>query len=470
MSTVTKKRALAATLAAVLSCSMGLTLKAETLRQAMSSAYNNSGLLEQNRALLRAADEDVAQAAAALRPIINWSASVQDQRGWTNNSSTSNETVFAASTSGNVAISAELTLFDGGQNKMALAAAKEAVLATRQSLVAVEQQVLLAAVDAYMKLRRELDTVGLRENNLAVIQEELRAAQDRFDVGEITKTDVAVAEARLAASTSALAAARGSYVQAQETYRQVVGAPAGALEEPSTTPDIPRSVKAVKRAAVQSHPDMRRIQHEIKQAELNVDRAKASTGASVKLSGSMRYTDQQADSFSAQNSVTLSASGPLYSGGRLPSLVRQAMARRDAQKSQLHITRQRLEQQAGSAFAILEMARAGRKASEEQIRAARVAFEGVREEATLGSRTTLDVLNAEQELLDAKAGLIAAITDEYIAAYRVLAEMGELTVDQLNLPVKKYDPAEYFNLVKTAPASSSAQGRALDRVLEALSK
>ena len=146
------------------------------------------------------------------------------------------------------------------------------------------------------------------------------------------------------------------------------------------------------------------------------------------------------------------------------------MARRDAQKSQLHITRQRLEQQAGSAFAILEMARAGRKASEEQIRAARVAFEGVREEATLGSRTTLDVLNAEQELLDAKAGLIAAITDEYIAAYRVLAEMGELTVDQLNLPVKKYDPAEYFNLVKTAPASSSAQGRALDRVLEALSK
>ena len=179
MSTVMKKRALAATLAAVLSCSMGLTLKAETLRQAMSSAYNNSGLLEQNRALLRAADEDVAQAAAALRPIINWSASVQDQRGWTNNSSTTN---FTSSTSGNVAISAELTLFDGGQNKMALAAAKEAVLATRQSLVAVEQQVLLAAVDAYMKLRRELDTVGLRENNLAVIQEELRAAQDRFRI------------------------------------------------------------------------------------------------------------------------------------------------------------------------------------------------------------------------------------------------------------------------------------------------
>ena len=118
----------------------------------------------------------------------------------------------------------------------------------------------------------------------------------------------------------------------------------------------------------------------------------------------------------------------------------------------------------------MEMARAGRKASEEQIRAARVAFEGVREEATLGSRTTLDVLNAEQELLDAKAGLISAVTDEYLAAYRVLAEMGKLTVDSLNLPVQKYDPTEYFNLVETAPSSGSAQGKALDRVLKALSK
>lgn len=470
MLTINRKPAFAAVIVAALSCSVGLPVSAETLRQAMSAAYNNSGLLEQNRALLRAADEDVAQAAAALRPIVNWSASAQDQRGWTKSASTSNERVFASATSGNLAISAELTLFDGGQNKMVLAAAKEAVLATRQSLIAVEQQVLLAAVNAYMKVRRELDTVGLRENNLSVIQEELRAAQDRFDVGEITKTDVAVAEARLAASTSALAAARGSYIQAQEAYQQAVGAAAGQLEEPGSTPKIPQTVKAVKLAAVQNHPDMRRIQHEIKQAELNVDRAKASSGASVKLSGSMRYTDQEADSYSAQNTVTLSATGPLYSGGRLPSLVRQAMARRDAQRSQLHITRQRLEQEAGSAFALLEMARAGRKASEEQIRAARVAFEGVREEATLGSRTTLDVLNAEQELLDAKAGLISAITDEYIAAYRVLAQMGELTVDTLNLPVQKYDPKEYFNLVESAPSSGSAQGKALDRVLKAISK
>ena len=470
MKTTIKKLALNTFFIAALSSSLALPTAAETLRQAMSAAYNNSGLLDQNRALLRAADEDVAQVAAALRPVANWSAAIQDQRGWTQSASTGNTRVFINSPFANLTLSAELTLFDGGQNKMALAAAKEAVLATRQSLIAVEQQVLFSAIDAYMKLRRELETVGLRENNLLVIQEELRAARDRFDVGEITKTDVAMAEARLAASSSALAVARGSYIQAQEAYQQAIGAPAGELAEPPSIPKLPDTVKAVKAAAVRNHPDMLRIQHEIKQAELNVSRAKASSGASVKLSGSLSYTDQEADNFSAQNSVSVSASGPIYSGARLPSIVRQAMARRDAQRSSLHVTRHRIEQQAGSAFAILEMARAGRKASEEQIRAARVAFEGVREEATLGSRTTLDVLNAEQELLDAKAGLISAVTDEYLAAYRVLSEMGKLTVNTLNLPVQQYDPNEYFDLVKTAPSSGSAQGKALDRVLKALSK
>ncbi|MAC72588.1 MAG: transporter, partial [Marinovum sp.] len=246
MLNTTKKSAAISLFVAAISCSLGLPLKAETLRQAMSAAYNNSGLLDQNRALLRAADEDVAQAAAALRPVANWSASVRDQRGWTQSASTGNTRLFNNSPSANLAISAELTLFDGGQNKTALAAAKEAVLATRQSLISVEQQILFAAVDAYMKLRRELETVGLRENNLLVIQEELRAAQDRFDVGEITKTDVAVAEARLAASTSALAAARGSYIQAQEAYQQAIGAPAGELAEPTSTPKLPDTVEAVK--------------------------------------------------------------------------------------------------------------------------------------------------------------------------------------------------------------------------------
>ncbi|MGB0533264.1 MAG: TolC family protein, partial [Paracoccaceae bacterium] len=181
------------------------------------------------------------------------------------------------------------------------------------------------------------------------------------------------------------------------------------------------------------------------------------------------YSDSEGDNFSNSNSFGVSATGPIYSGGRLSALVRQAKARRDAQRAGLYVTKAKIEQQAGSAFALLQMARASRAATDEQIRAAVVAFEGVREEAAVGARTTLDVLNAEQELLDAKADRVTSLTDEVIAGYRVLMSMGQLTAESLNLPVQKFDPAEYYNLVKSAPTKRSVRGSKLDRVLKALS-
>jgi outer membrane protein len=366
-------------------------------------------------------------------------------------------------------VTAALTVYDGGQNKLAIDAAKEAVLSTRQSLILVEQQVLFSAIEAFVKVRRDIEIVGLRKNNMRVIKEELRAAQDRFDVGEITKTDVAFAEARLAASTSALAAAQANLVQAKESYKQAVGAAPGKLSAPKKAPNLPRKASEVKAKALRAHPELIALQHDIKQAELNVLRAEAGTGMTVKLSGSLGYSDSEGDNFSNSNSFGVSASGPIYSGGRLSALVRQAKARRDAQRAGLYVTKAKIEQQAGSAFALLQMARASRAATDEQIRAAVVAFEGVREEAAVGARTTLDVLNAEQELLDAKADRVTSLTDEVIAGYRVLMRMGQLTAESLNLPVQKFDPAEYYNLVKSAPTKRSARGSKLDRVLKALS-
>ena len=360
--------------------------------------------------------------------------------------------------------------FISTRTKAALAAAKEAVLSTRQSLLGVEQRVLFSAVEAYMNLRRAGKTVTLRENNLRVIQEELRAAKDRFDVGEVTKTDVALAEARLAASISALAAAKGSRVQQKEVFKRDVGKPAGTITMPRSLPKLPKSAKAVKAVAVRNHPEIIALQHDIKQAEYNVERASGALKPTVGLSSSVGYTEMAGEDYRQSGSISLSASSTVYSGGRIPALIRKAMAQRDAQRAGLHLTRLRIEQQAGSAFALLQIARAGRKASEEQIRASKVAFEGIREEAAVGSRTTLDVLNAEQELLDAQAGLISSETDEYIATYRVLSQMGKLTVDALNLPVQKYDPLEYYNLVKKAPSNLSRRGAKLDRILESLSK
>ena len=452
----------------ILSVVLAAPVGAGSLQQTLVDAYNNKGLLTQNRALLRAADEDVALAASALKPVLSWTSSLQRQFGY-RNTAPLNTTSGISTNSANLDVTAALTIYDGGQNKLAIDAAKEAVLSTRQSLILVEQQVLFSAIEAFVKVRRDIEIVGLRENNMRVIKEELRAAQDRFDVGEITKTDVAFAEARLAASTSALAAAQANLVQAKESYKQAVGKVPGKLSAPKKAPNLPGKASDVKAKALRAHPELIALQHDIKQAELNVLRAEAGTGMTVKLSGSLGYSDSEGDNFSNSNSFGVSATGPIYSGGRLSALVRQAKARRDAQRAGLYVTKAKIEQQAGSAFALLQMARASRAATDEQIRAAVVAFEGVREEAAVGARTTLDVLNAEQELLDAKADRVTSLTDEVIAGYRVLMSMGQLTADSLNLPVQKFDPAEYYNLMKSAPTKRSVQGSKLDRVLKALS-
>ena len=472
---VIKKRSFASK-SAVFAAAVFLTipqfLNADTLREAMVKAYNSSGLLEQNRALLRAADEDVAVAASAMSGVLGWTSNITRRKtqALSDAGGFGGQKTDTVANTASVGLTASLTLYDGGRNKYALEAAKEAVLSTRQTLVGVEQQVLLSTVSTYMEVLRSRKTVTLRQNNLRVIKEELRAARDRFEVGEVTKTDVALAEARLAASVSALAVAEGERAQAEESYKQTVGSSPKGLTAPGRLPKLPNSAAASKKSAVQNHPDIIAVQHDIKQAEYNMKRAEGAYHPTVSLSSSLNYTDQEADDFQLSGSVSLSAEGPIYTGGRLPALLRQATARRDAQRSVLHLTRLRLEQEAGSAFALLQMARSGREASEEQIRASRVAFEGVREEAKVGARTTLDVLNAEQELLDAQAGLISAEADEQIAAYRLLAQMGKLTVDDLNLPVQKYDPLEYYNLVKGAPTALSKRGKQLDKVLRAISK
>jgi len=428
---------------------------ADTLRQALIKAYNNSGLLEQNRAVLRAADEDVAQAAATLRPVFNWSAGV------THNFSNTD------STSQSLALSAEMTIYDGGSNKFAIEATKETVLATRQSLISVEQNVLLDAVQAYMDVRRETETVALRQNNLRVIQEELRAAQDRFDVGEVTKTDVALAEARLASSLAQLEAAKGATQQAKARYKQAVGVNANGLSTPPSLPKLPASAEAAQSVAIRNHPAMRQIQHTIKAADLNIARAKTAIGPTATIGGSYGIARTNSSKATEPGSISFNIRGPIYTGGNIPSVIRKAQAQKEAQVANLHVSKRQIEQATATSYALLDMARASRKATEEQIRASQVAFDGTKEEATLGARTTLDVLNAEQDLLNAKASLISALADEQVAAYRLLAQMGQLTVDHLKLPVQKYDPAAYYNHVKNAPAATD-QGKALDRVLKAL--
>lgn len=435
-------------------------LRAETLADALAYGYENSGLLDQNRALLRAADEDVAQAVGALLPVVNWVAST---------TMTYPGSPFADISVGNsqitasLGLSASLTLYDGGLNQYAVDSQKEIVLATRQSLLTVEQQILFRIVEAYVDVLRAGEFLTLRQNNVRLITEELRAAQDRFEVGEVTRTDVSSAEARLASANSQLAAEQGIYVRAVEEFRAAVGRSPGALAPVSAVTPT-QSVAEAKAIAQRNHPSILEAQHSVTAAELNILRAEAAMQPTLSVTARVGLDENLDDS----SSLGLELSGPIYQGGRLSSQVRRFIAIRDAERGSLLVTAQAVDQTVGNAYSFLDAARASSLASNQQVRAALTAFEGIREEATLGARTTLDVLDSEQELLDARANQISAQFDEVVASYGVLSSMGLLTAENLNLRVQIYDPTAYYNLVDDAPTAMSAQGQALDRVLQSI--
>ncbi|QFT93835.1 Outer membrane efflux protein BepC precursor [Roseovarius sp. THAF9] len=442
--------------------------KSETLGEALAWAYEYSGLLEQNRALLRAADEDVAQAVAGLRPIINWTADITRDFGKARSNNLINTNRDVTFSTG---VTLELLLFDFGQTRFQIDAAKETVLATRESLRSIEQQVLLRAVAAFYDVQRNRQFVALRQNNLRLLRQELRAARDRFEVGEVTRTDVAQAEARVASTQGELAQAQGNLAQAIEEYIAVVGREPGTLQSPRQLPNLSGGAETSKNIAVRNHPDILEAQRRVAAADLTILAADAAMKPRFTAQGSLGISEElDSSDYGRSGSFGLNMRAPIYQGGLLSSAKRQAQAQRDAARGNLHVVRRAVVQDVGNAFAILQSARVVREASREQVRAAQVAFRGVREEATLGARTTLDVLNAEQELLDARSTLISADVDVAIAAYQVLSAIGQLTAKDLNLNVQTYDPAAYYNLVKDAPVPLSRQGQQLDRVLKSLGR
>ncbi len=470
MKRLTTKKFLAPVLAFALVVSIPVTAWSETLADTLVSAYRNSGLLDQNRALLRAADEDVAVTVSQLRPIIGWSADVTRGFGRTRTQN-SNGAVSIDSTDASFGLTAQLLLYDFGRTRLQVEAAKETVLSTRETLRSIEQQVLLRAVVAFMNVRRNSQFVSLRQNNLRLLRQELQAARDRFEVGEVTRTDVSQAEAALALAQSGLASAQGNLTRAIEEFVSAVGREPGNLQTPESPPSLSGDVNTAKSVAVRAHPDIRKAQYDVAAADLTADAAAAATRPRIDLNARAGVEEEWGGSdYVRSGSVGVQISGPIYQGGQLSALRRQAIARRDATRGALHLARLQVQQEVGNAYADLRASRASREASQEAVRAATVAFRGVREEAQLGARTTLDVLDAEQDLLDARTNLISAEIDVYVAAYGILAAMGQLTAKDLNLAVQTYDPAAYYNMVKTAPVDISPQGQQLDRVLRALGK
>lgn len=450
-----------ATLAVGATVQFAGTARADSLADTLTSAYRNSDVLEQNRYLLRLRDEAVAQQVAGLRPVISFLATSR----W--NTPTTRQT-------DRISLTAEMLLYDGYGRRFLRDAARESVLATRQSLIGLEQQVLLDAVTAYMQVWRDVQVVRVRESNLRVITQQLRAARDRFEVGEDTRTDVAQAEARLAGARRDLVSAQGSLMINSELFLLAVGRRPGDLSGPGPLPSLPTDQEEALEIGRQNHPSIQAGRHGQRADELNLAAARSDYGPSLSLRADMGIDPaDRSEAFedSASATLTLTLSQPIYSGGRLASSERIALATLHAGLAELNQTVRQVNQSVGNAFARIRIASASIQASQQQIRANRLAFEGVQEEASLGARTTLDVLDAEQDLLDARIGLIEAQTSLYQASYGLLAAMGLLTVEHLNLDVPEYDPSAYYDAVNRAPIHNpTVRGARLDAVLDRLGR
>ncbi|MEM9049969.1 MAG: TolC family outer membrane protein [Pseudomonadota bacterium] len=453
----------------------GLTaapLSAQTLADVLVAAYQTNPDLVIGRAQLRQADEQVVQAQSELLPditgTVTGTASSRDNVFL--NSSTNTPGLLRPSLTADATVTGTVTLYSFGRNPANIASAVASVLSARASLISVEQDVLLDAVTVYLDVRRDIQFVSLARNNVRVNNELLRATRDRFEVGEVTRTDVSQAEAALAAARSNLAANTGSLAESRARFLNEVGFEAVDLAPPPPSPDLPETLDEAESIAMREHPDIVSSRFSEEAAMQDVELARSGLNPLITLSTSVFYQanttldlgGRATDSTGAD--VQLQLQVPLYRGGELSSLIREALALLDQRKGETQRTGRSVRQAVQTAWSELSVARASIIANTEEVRAQQVAFEGVVEEARFGERTTLDVLEAEQSLLEARSNLVSAQRDADVAAYSVLSSIGLLTVSHLGLGVDPYDPTANYEAVRTNPPDP--EGLRLERILD----
>ena len=436
--------------------------RADSLADAMVKAYQTSPLLDANRAALRSLDEGVPQARAGRRPQVSLSVGAETN-------TTTEDFQEDQLNQAQAQLQASLLLFDSGATKAAIESARNQIAAGRADLKDVEQLVLFNAVQAYCDVRRDEEFVRLANNDVDRLNETMRATQNRFDVGEVTRTDVSQSESRLAASRSQLETAKGALEVSRQSYRQAVGTLPGQLEPLPPLPPLPKSVDQSVAIGMQRNPAIISAQYAERAAVYDFDRARAAKGLQISVNGGAGpQRDNNSFGPTAWNTdfglnAGISASVPLYTGGRNDSVIRQAQALLDQRRFQLQDEGRTVTQSVAAAWSQVEVSQANIVARREQAEAARVAAEGVAEEARLGARSTLDVLDADQERLQAEAEIVQAVRDEYVAAYSLLRAMGLLTVEHLKLGIETYNPDVYFTKVQSGP-SGGYDTEAVDRI------
>jgi outer membrane protein len=446
--------AMAGVAASLLACA---TARADSLEWALVQAYQNNPTLNAQRAALRAQDEAVPQALSGYRPNVALTTSVGSQFQSTLSKSVTNNTPTytgseALFTPHAVGITAQQTLFNGYRTANRTRQAEAQVSAGRATLAVTEQQVLLNAATAYMNLIRDSAILDLQRKNVEVLQEQLRQTRDRFNVGEVTRTDVAQAESRLAAGRAQVLSAESNYISSKAVYRQVIGVEAGKLA-PATPVDrfSPKTVAEAVGAGRELNPAVAAAMFGIDVALLQVKINEGALAPTVTATASAQQqwetnTSTQLQQFNA--SVVAQVSVPLYQGGQEYSLIRQAKETLGQQRISLDTARDLVQSNVVQSWGQLEAAKAQIQATQAQVNSAEIALNGVREEARVGQRTTLDVLNAQQELVNARVALVTAQHDRVVASYSLLSTTGGLSIPGLGLKTSVYDPTTHYQQVR----------------------
>lgn len=433
-----------------LSMSMPMFASAEDFQQALVSAYQHNPRLMAERARVREVDENYVQAQAAGRFTINANASVGESR------SEISPTFLDGGVFNATPHSAQLTivqpLYQGGRVKALKAQAKAGILSARQGLRDAEQNLLLSAATAYLDVLRDEEAAIIRRNNVRVLTRQRFAAQDRFDVGEGTRTDIAQSDARLAASEIGLANADASLAVSRAAYVRFVGhAPANLTPPPRFI--LPSTLlEALNRGRV-NNPQLIAARYNENAAQSSIAVAKSAGRPTLALNGSLQGTRESSANVlrSESASITAQLRIPIYAGGLNQSRVRAAKQAKIRSKFETRETEQAVDQTVANLWAQVVASERSLVASKKQVAAAEIAFEGVELEQQVGTRNTLDVLDAEQELLNAKLSVVQAERNLNVATYQLLVTIGGFDAYSLQLPVDAYDPRLNFDRVTANP-------------------
>ncbi len=427
---------------------------AQTLEEALVAAYQNNPSLQSQRASLRATDESVSQALAGWRPTVTLSADGSTQHTDGDNTGSSDSTPHSAS------LRISQPLYRGGRTVNGIAQAEANVLAARQTLRQTEQTVLQSTVRAYMDVLRDQAVVELNNNNLERLRRQLEATRDRFEVGEVTRTDVAQAEARVSGAISSLVAAQGTLESSRATFRRVVGLEPVNLSRVPTLGPLPQSEEEARQVALDENPLVQQAVRSEEASRAAVDVARGVIYPTVSLSASASRSYDSSTFNDRLDSASLSAtvSVPLYQTGSEYSQIRQAKQTNSQRRIDIETQRRAVTESVTQAWAALNAATEQIRANVDQVRANEVALDGVRQEAEVGSRTVLDVLDAEQELLNSQVALVRSERDEFVAGFDLRVALGRLSAEQLGLPVAVYDPAANYQTVRNKLYGSDIPG------------